>query len=461
MAQLPRSSPNVNELNANPLYKHTSRVACAYVTIGVGIMSHSSAGRVGAVVLSLLTCSCSGFLPRSGPTAEAIYSNAQLVSVSEAGPQQQVGYVLVSVQPRYFPTLSQDDALRGTWRFASSRGPGELRPGVGDLLSVTVYEAGPGGLFSSEGARAGGWTELPAQTVDSSGFITIPYAGRIRVAGVTLGAIQRDIEDRIKNRAIEPQVTVAIREQRSSQVSVLGQVTGPGTIPVSAGGMRIVDAISRAGGIRVPGYEAVVTLQRGGQTDTIAFDRLVARKENNTFLMPGDIVYVAREPRTFSAFGAFGAGELQVGRIEFEATSLSLVDALGKVRGLSDNRANPSAAFVFRYESRQLLAHLGLPVEGPPQVPVPTIYRFDFADPSSYFMAGQFAVRNKDVLYVPNAQTTDISKFLTFLGLITGPAVQAAGTAGIIHGIVSGTGSTVGVATTTTTTPTVAPVAAP
>jgi polysaccharide export outer membrane protein len=424
-------------------------------------MSHSSAGLVGALALSLLTCGCTGFLPRSGPTAEAIYSNAQLISVSESGPEQPLAYVLVSVRPQYFPTLSQDDALRSTWRFASSRGPGELRPGVGDLLSVTVYEAGSGGLFSSEGARNGGWTELPAQTVDSSGAITIPYAGRIRVAGVTLGAIQRDIEDRIKNRAIEPQVIVTIREQRSSQVSVLGQVTGPGTIPLSAGGMRIVDAISRAGGIRVPGYEAAVTLQRGGQKDTIAFDRLLVGKENNVYLAPGDVVYVAREPRIFTAFGAFGTGDVQVGRIEFEATSLTMVDALGKVRGLSDNRANVGAAFVFRYESRQLLAHLGLPVEGPPQAPVPTIYKFDFSDPSAYFMAGQFAVRNKDVLYVPNAQTADLSKFLTFLGLVTNVAIQAAGTAGIVHGITAGTGSTVGVATTPVTTPTVTPVAAP
>lgn len=422
-------------------------------------MVRSSIRRVGALVFALFTCGCTGFVPRSGPTADAIYSNAQYVATSADG--SQLSYMVVSVGPELFPALTMDEGYRSTWRFASRRGPSDLRPGVGDLLYVTVFEAGAGGLFSSEGARNGGWTELPGQTVDSGGTITVPYAGKIRVAGMTLASIQRDIEERIKNRAIEPQVIVSIREQRSSQISILGQVASPVTVPLPAGGMRLVDAISRAGGLRVPGHDAMVTLQRGGQTDTIAFDRLVSRKDNNIYLAPGDIVNVTREPRTFTAFGAFGGGDFQVGRIEFEAPALTLVDALGKVRGLSDTRANLTASFVFRYESREFLAQLGLPVGGYEQRLIPTIYRFDFANPTSYFLAGQFAVRSKDVLYVPNAQMVDMGKFLTFLGLITSPLIQAAGTASIVQGMVNGTSSVVGVATTPTVTPTVAPAPVP
>jgi polysaccharide export outer membrane protein len=43
---------------------------------------------------------------------------------------------------------------------------------------------------------------------------------------------------------------------------------------------------------------------------------------------------------------------------------------------------------------------------------VPTIYQANFRDPSSFFAAQQFTLRDKDVLYVSNASSVELTKFL-------------------------------------------------
>jgi polysaccharide export outer membrane protein len=191
-----------------------------------------------------------------------------------------------------------------------------------------------------------------------------------------------------------------------------------------------LQAIARAGGIRISGYEASITLKRDGRTQTVPFDQIIANDAANIFLSSGDVVYVSREPRTFLALGAFAASDFSgvAGRIEFEARSLTLMDAIGKARGLSDARANPGAAFVFRFEKRELLSRLGYPIDDKAGQFVPTIYKVDLSDPASFFMAGQFRVRDKDILYVTNAVTVDLTKFFNFVGTITGPVVQGAAT---------------------------------
>ena len=69
--------------------------------------------------------------------------------------------------------------------------------GVGDVVSVTIFEAEAGGLFvpSEAGARPGNFVTLPEQIVDSNGNITVPYAGTIPAAGRTLSEVQQAIAE--------------------------------------------------------------------------------------------------------------------------------------------------------------------------------------------------------------------------------------------------------------------------
>src|SRR5262249_39503677 len=142
--------------------------------------------------------------------------------------------------------------------------PAELRFGIGDVVSVTVFEAGAGGLFIplEAGVRPGNFITLPNQEVDNSGNITVPNAGPIRAKGRTVVDVQQTIVDALKNRALEPQVVVSLVDRRASSISVLGDVGTPSRFPPSASGERLLDVIARAGGPKNPGYDTWVLLNR-------------------------------------------------------------------------------------------------------------------------------------------------------------------------------------------------------
>jgi hypothetical protein len=78
-----------------------------------------------------------------------------------------------------------------------SRPPPRITLGVGDVVSVTIFEPEPGGLFipSEPGARPGNFVTLPDQIVDTNGNITVPYAGSIRALGRTPSEVQEAINE--------------------------------------------------------------------------------------------------------------------------------------------------------------------------------------------------------------------------------------------------------------------------
>src|ERR1700752_123784 len=94
------------------------------------------------------------------------------------------------------------------------------------LGAVTVFESAAGGLFipAEAGTRPGNFITLPNQSVDVNGNISVPYAGAIRARGPPPVEVQQAIVDAMKNRAIEPQAAVSLVDQKTSMISVLGDV---------------------------------------------------------------------------------------------------------------------------------------------------------------------------------------------------------------------------------------------
>ena len=148
--------------------------------------------------------------------------------------------------------------------FVDHRPPASIKFGIGDVVSVSIFESAAGGLFIplEAGVRPGNFVTLPDQSVDDNGDISIPFAGAVKAAGRTNVEVQNEIAARIRKRAIEPQVVVALMQQRTSLVSVVGEVNTPVRFPAAARGAgdRITDAITRAGGIMGQGYETWVLL---------------------------------------------------------------------------------------------------------------------------------------------------------------------------------------------------------
>jgi polysaccharide biosynthesis/export protein len=403
------------------------------------IMGRGFNVRASGLVVFLLSAAamlagCS-VLPTNGP------SSSDVLSATPKEPDS-LPYALVHVTPEAVGVLSEF-APRLVVDSGGKKRPNEILFGIGDVIGVTIFEAAAGGLFipREAGVRPGNFISLPNQTVDSAGFITVPYAGAIPAKGKTPAEVQKSIVDALKNRAIEPQAVVSLIEQRTSLVSVLGEVNTPSRFPLNAAGDRILDAITRAGGPKGQGFDTWVMLERGGNRTTVPFGALVYEPANNGFVLANDTIYVYREPQTFVAFGASG----QQGQFNFEAWRVSLAEAVAKAGGLNDTMANPAAVFLYRGETRDVAARLGIDVTRFTTPVIPVVYNVNFRDPASYFLATKLQIRNKDVLYVSNAPGVEAAKVMQFIRLVNAtvndPIVTATNAYTLKGAINGGTGT--------------------
>jgi polysaccharide export outer membrane protein len=382
------------------------------VRIGTGLL-------FGLIALSM--SGCLAFTPESGPTADAVTS----------GRSQTLPYVLMPLNARTIEVVGAMEPKGLAGVFTDRRKPADIKFGIGDVISITVFEAAAGGLFIpvEAGVRPGNFVALPDQAVDNDGNISVPYAGIIKAAGRTNVEVQNDIIQKIKNRAIEPQVIVALSSQRTNLISIMGDVNNPVRYAAAASGAndKITDAITRAGGIKSQGYETWVTLERGGKRATVPFENLIMDARNNIFVQPEDRIYVYTEPQKFLAFGASG----QQGEIAFNAWRINLAEAVGKAGGLIDTQADPGTVFVYRREPREVAIRLtpeAAKIHGPT---IPVIFQADLSDPSGYFVATKFMMRNQDVLFAANAKQVEVGKFLDFVN-------QSLATAGNAASVVNG-----------------------
>jgi polysaccharide biosynthesis/export protein len=325
-------------------------------------------------------------------------------------------YALVKITPPVIDVMASNAPGLGTI-FTDRRPPEQLKFGIGDTVSVTIFEAAAGGLFipSEAGVRPGNFVQIPDQNVDNNGNISVPYAGSVRAFGRTPAEVEQSIVNALRNRAIEPQVVVALTKQNSSLISVLGEVNAPARFAVSYAGEKILDEIARAGGPKGQGYDTWVMLERNGKRATSPFGALVYDPRNNIFARPNDTIYVYREPQTILAFGASG----QQGQFNFDAWRISLAEAIAKAGGLNDTLADPASVFVYRGETRAVAQRLGIDISKFESPIIPVVYNANLRDPAGYFLATKFQMRNKDVIFASNATAIEQAKIMNYIRLVT------------------------------------------
>ncbi len=370
--------------------------------------------------IALCATGCAG-LPVAGPLSSEIVENKK-----NAAKPTHVDYIVIDVTELVCRVLANRplESFRAT--FGEGGPPPNHTIGVGDSLVVTIWEAGVGGLFSNpipitQAAPSSRGVSLPEIVVAQDGAITVPYVGHITVVGRLPAEVEGMIEAGLRGKAVEPQVLVTVPRSIVNTVSVGGEVANGARVPLSIRGDRILDVIATGGGVRAPINEAIVRLTRDGRTVSVPFATIVQRPQENIYLNPGDILTIVRLPQTFTAFGALARNF----QIPFESDSITAEEAVAKAGGLIDQRADPTGLFVFRYEPADLIRTLtpGLSVTADV---VPVIYRLDMRNAGSYFLARQFGVRDKDIVYVANAPLNEVQKFLGLLGSALGPAATTA-----------------------------------
>ncbi|MGB6176430.1 MAG: polysaccharide biosynthesis/export family protein [Methylocella sp.] len=375
---------------------------------------------IARIVLAVAAClafagcsSISGSGPSAGDVAE------------EAGTVATPRYELVDIDPSVIEILRHRGPASFLAHFGDYRPSVEPRIGIGDTVAVTIWEAGAGGLFSaplvadrfSTGSKS---ATIPDQVVGRDGAITVPYAGRIPVAGRTTRAVQAIVERALQGKAIQPQVLVNVVHSVSNNVTVTGEVAKGDRVPLSVKGDRVLDVIAAAGGIRAPVNETYVQLTRGDVTERVAMTRVTSDPKENIYMRPNDDLTLIRDPQTFIAYGATGRNA----EIPFDAEGINLSQALAKAGGLLDFRADPAGVFVFRYEPEAIARALR------PDSPLvqhgystPIVYRLNLREANSLFVAQSFQILNRDLLYVSNAPITDLQKVMEIVGMVSQPAV--------------------------------------
>jgi polysaccharide biosynthesis/export protein len=370
------------------------------------------------------SCSLSGcsWLPRSGPMANDVIAS---------GTAQTRRYEIFEISPPVIAAVRDRRAVS----FATRFGERSVEPtiGIGDTVAVTMWEAPGGILFASNDPSSvpqqGGsrMATVPDQVVGRDGAITVPFAGRIRVSNKTTRDVELAIRKGLKDKATDVQVVVNMRGSISNAVTVIGEVLNASRLPLSVGGDRILDVVASAGGLRVPINETYVELTRGDTQVRMPLLQITNDPRENIYLRPKDVLALVRSPRKFMVYGATGANA----EIPFDADNITLADALAKAGGLNDNRSDPAGVFVFRYEVSDVVRALRPDLALASNVlAVPVIYRLDLSDPNGFFVAQQFPVMNRDVIYVSNAPFTDIQKVMSVAGNVANYAAQGVVIAG-------------------------------
>lgn len=364
----------------------------------------------------LLPSGCS-VLPSGASTSSELLSQGGAGTGAGAA---QVGYELIDIDASVALVSGApvDDSFAG--RFGGQGSPVAAVVGVGDVLAVSVFESALGGLFTppetsvSAGAKN---VVLPQVSVDADGYIRIPYAEKVKAAGRTTRQIEVAIEARLRGRAIDPQVVVTLAANRSALVTVSGDVRNPSRFPVGIANERLLDVLAQAGGALAPPHESVVKLVRGKQSGTISLKTLFEDPRENVYVRPFDIVLVQKAPRAIVVLGASARNA----ELRFDADRMTLAAAIGQAGGLQDLRADPAGVFIFRLEPASLLARLR-PGWSDPQGrrTIPVIYRLDLRVAGGFFLAQSFQMRNQDLIFVANADATQLLKMLQLVGTVTG-----------------------------------------
>jgi len=272
---------------------------------------------------------------------------------------------------------------------------------------------------------------VPDQVIGADGAISVPYVGRVPVADSTPLQVQETIEQRLAEQIVQPQAIVTVTKSTSDSATFFSDQATGARVPLSAGGKRLLDVIVTAGGSKSTFYDTSVRLSRNGQTAAIPMTALVSDPQENIYVWPGDIIALVQKPDRFSVFGATTNNT----EVPSGADRLNLAQAIATAGGLQDQRADPDGVFLFRFEPPSVVNALGVPdLANRSGGSSPVLYRLDLRQVGGYFLAERFAVEDDDLIYVANAPMTDLQKFFTLIGTITGPMIsRAVITEGVHH----------------------------
>lgn len=333
--------------------------------------------------------------------AACVWAPGQSMSKSSLGGEN--SYVtLVPITPSLVQTQQQDAAADTTSALPTALldyRPEAYRIGPGDTLHITVWDHPE--LTSPAGQQQE--TAANERLVRPDGTLYFPYAGVVKVAGMTIEQARQAITSGLSHFIRAPLVDVSVAGYGSQRVVLEGAFVKAGAQPVTTVPLTLGEAIGVAGGVDSKDADlSNVVLTRGDESYHLDLSpsndgKALARK---IYLRPGDRVFV---PFNFNQ-EVYVMGEvLRPQALRFNTSNLTLTQALGQAGGLNEVTSK-GMVYVVRG---------ALHKENPGQRP--TVYELDAKSPAAFALADSFKVQPGDVVFASAAGITRWNRFTSQL----------------------------------------------
>ncbi len=279
--------------------------------------------------------------------------------------------------------------------------PQPYKIGPGDYLAITVWDhpelVMPAVSMTGSAAAAPGALP-PGYTVSAEGKIQFPYAGDVKVEGLTEAQARDLLVQQLEKNINTPQVTLRVIAYRSKRVYMDGEVKTPGIVAIDDIPLTLPEAISRAGGITPLGDQSRISITNEGEVHWIDLPRLTRQRVNPSaiVLRNGDVVRVS--PRDESKVFVIGEVTKPVS-LTMHNGRLSLNEALGEAGGVSQQTGNANHIYVIRNANDEQ----------------PIVYHLDAHSPVMFALAENFELKSKDVVYVDAAPMVRFNRIISLI----------------------------------------------
>jgi polysaccharide export outer membrane protein len=280
----------------------------------------------------------------------------------------------------------------------------EVSPG--DTLIITVWDHPE--LTTPAGSQQ--QTVINGRQVQPDGTLFYPYAGKVKVGGMTVEQVRSTLEKRLARYLKEPQVDVNVVGY-GGRVSLQGAFTNTAPQDTTVVPQTLSQVIGRAGVDVANADLSGLVLTRDGRNYNLDLDALNRNGvAADIYLKPGDRVYLPYNDRK----QVYVVGEVRTPQaITFKTSDISLTQALGRAGGLNPETSKGKAVYVIRG------------MDDTANMPS-TVYNLDARSPAAFAVASRFQLRAGDVVWVGPAGITRwnryISQLLPFSGLIRNAA---------------------------------------
>jgi len=286
-----------------------------------------------------------------------------------------------------------------------SQGRGPQIIAAGDQIDLLVWDSSENSLLIGGGQKA---VTLQKLVVDNDGRIFMPYLERVMVSGKSPEQARKEIQERLTVLIPSAQVQLNLTPGQNSSVDLVGGVGKAGSFPLPAQNFTVLNLIAQGGGVASTLKNPQIRLMRGGSIYGTSVARLFAEPSLDTTLRGGDKVIVQEDSRYFLSLGAAGSEAIQ----PFTKDTVSALDALSIIGGISDSRADPKGILILREYPQKAVAGLsGKP--GPDKAQV--VFALDLTSADGLFSARNFRINPGDLVL---ATESPVTKAQTIFGLI-------------------------------------------